>query len=200
MGRTSDARERLIETAIDQIRARSYEAVSVDRLCRHAGVKKGSFYHFFPSKQALTLTALDRYWENTQRRILRPAFDADQPPLERIAQAFENAAANQRELKRRTGQVQGCAMGNLALELATQSDPIRLKLESFFGQFAGFFERALTEARARGDVGDIDPQALSKSLVAYLYGCILLAKTSNDDAILDNLPRHALGLIGHRAA
>ena len=200
MGRTSDAKERLIDTAIDQIRARSYESVSVDRLCRHAGVKKGSFYHFFPSKQELMLTALDHYWENTQRRILRPAFQTDLPPLERIALAFEYAAANQRELKRRTGQVQGCAMGNLALELSTQCDAIRLKLDSFFAQFAGYFEQALVEAQARGDVGDIDPRVLSKSLVAYLYGCILLAKTSNDDELLCNLTRHAAGLIGPRAA
>ena len=53
MGRTSDARERLIATAIELIRARSYESVGVDALCNHAQVKKGSFYHFFPSKQDL---------------------------------------------------------------------------------------------------------------------------------------------------
>ncbi len=200
MGRTSDARDRLIDTAIDLIRGQSYESVSVDRLCRHAGVKKGSFYHFFPSKQALLLQALERYWDNTRRKILVPAFERDIAPLARIARAFEMAAANQRELKRKSGHVPGCAMGNLALELSTQCDEIRLKLDSFFRQFAEFFQRALEEAQAAGDIPGVEPKAMSQSLLAYLYGCILLAKTSNDDTVLYNLPKHALSLIGNRAA
>ena len=62
MGRTSDARERLIASAIDLIGARSYRAVSVDDLCAHAGVNKGSFYHFFPAKRDLALAAIDLQW------------------------------------------------------------------------------------------------------------------------------------------
>lgn len=200
MGRTSDAKDRLIDTAIELIRARSYESVSVDKLCKHAGVKKGSFYHFFPSKEDLMLSALERYWELTRQNILLPAFDSDAPPLERITQAFENAANSQRELKRAHGKMEGCAMGNLALELSTQSDLIRKKLDSLFRQFAKYFEVALREASANGDIPEIDAEELSHSLLAYLYGCIMLAKTSNDDRILNNLPQHALSLIVNQAA
>ena len=59
MGRTSDAKQKLIDSAIELIHSRSFADVGVNELCQHAGVKKGSFYHFFPSKQDLTLTALD---------------------------------------------------------------------------------------------------------------------------------------------
>ena len=38
--------------------ARGCTAVGVDEICRQAGVHKGSFYHFFPSKQALILAVL----------------------------------------------------------------------------------------------------------------------------------------------
>ena len=50
MGRTSNAKERLLQVAFDLIWQQSYGAVSVDDICQRAKVKKGSFYYFFPLK------------------------------------------------------------------------------------------------------------------------------------------------------
>ena len=72
MGRTSDARENLIHSAIELIGNRSYNAVGVQELCEHAGVKKGSFYHFFPSKRHLTLEAIDTIWQVYKGEMLEP--------------------------------------------------------------------------------------------------------------------------------
>src|SRR5918912_2787057 len=80
MRRLNDARARLIASAIELIYARSYGAVSVDDLCAHAGVHKGSFYHFFPSKRDLLLAALDAQWEQAKQTMLEPAFAPDVPP------------------------------------------------------------------------------------------------------------------------
>lgn len=44
MGRTSDAKERLLAAALDLIWERSYGSVTIDAICEKAGVKKGSFY------------------------------------------------------------------------------------------------------------------------------------------------------------
>ena len=81
MGRTSDARERLIHSAIELVHARSYADVGVNELCEHAGVKKGSFYHFFPSKRDLIVAALDDVAGWYDRDIFGPAFAPYLPPL-----------------------------------------------------------------------------------------------------------------------
>src|SRR5437868_1482843 len=88
MRRLKDARAQLIASAIKLIHARSYGAVSVDDLCAHAGVHKGSFYHFFPSKRDLLLAVLDIQWEQLQQSMLEPAFARDVPPLQRVARFF----------------------------------------------------------------------------------------------------------------
>ena len=49
MGRTSDAKERLMAAALDLTWEESYGAITIDDICRRAGVKKGSFYYFFES-------------------------------------------------------------------------------------------------------------------------------------------------------
>ena len=51
MGRTSNAKERLLQVAFDLIWQQSYGSVSVDHICKRANVKKGSFYYFFPSNR-----------------------------------------------------------------------------------------------------------------------------------------------------
>ena len=70
MGRKSNAKERLINSAIELIGTRSYNSVGVQEICEHAGVKKGSFYHFFPSKSDLTVAALDAMWKYFQEHVL----------------------------------------------------------------------------------------------------------------------------------
>jgi AcrR family transcriptional regulator len=72
--RTDSARGRLIESAIGLIHAGSYGAVSVNDLCAAAEVKKGSFYHFFPTKRDLALAAIDAYWERHRISLFQEAF------------------------------------------------------------------------------------------------------------------------------
>lgn len=196
MGRTSDAKERLIDTAVGLIRARSYASVSVDDLCKDAGVRKGSFYHFFPSKRDLAIAALDSWWEHTRVEMLEPAFQPDVPPLERITRAFQRAVGQQGRTQERYGRFQGCPFGNLALEMSAQDEEMRQRLEATFARFSAFFEDALREAAQQGDTpAGIDPAETAQALVSYLYGIILMAKTANDVKLMSRLASHALKLV-----
>ncbi|MBI3351289.1 MAG: TetR/AcrR family transcriptional regulator [Nitrospirae bacterium] len=70
MGRTSDAKERLLKSAIDLIYSRSYAGVSVQDICEHADVKKGSFHYFFKTKRDLALAALEQQWDLLNKTVL----------------------------------------------------------------------------------------------------------------------------------
>ncbi len=200
MGRTSDAKERLIVAAITLIRARSYNAVSVDDLCRGAAVRKGSFYHFFPSKRDLALAAVDSWWERLRAELLEPSFAPDLPPLQRIRRLFERASNQHVANQERRGKMQGCPLGNLTLELSAQDEVMREKLDSTFSQFGQFFEQALRDALETGDVApDTDPQVTAQALLAYLYGTILLAKSANNAHLMQVLTGRALGLVASPA-
>ncbi|NNF95750.1 MAG: TetR/AcrR family transcriptional regulator, partial [Halobacteria archaeon] len=50
-----DTYQRIVDSAKQLMHASSYADVGVAAICEKAEVKKGSFYHFFPSKQELTL-------------------------------------------------------------------------------------------------------------------------------------------------
>jgi TetR/AcrR family transcriptional regulator, transcriptional repressor for nem operon len=195
MGRRSDAAERLIDSAIALIPPRSYGAVSVDDLCAHAGVNKGSFYYFFPAKRDLALAAIERQWNYSQHHVLDPAVVPDIPPLERIRRLFRLAATLQSSGEARSGHVPGCPFGNLAAELGTQDAVIRDKVREVFAGFGAYFERVLLEAQAAGEIGSLDVPAAARGLVAYLEGALLLAKAYNDASMIDLLGQNAVSLV-----
>jgi TetR/AcrR family transcriptional repressor of nem operon len=57
--------ERLLDAAADLMYARRYEAVGVAEFCARADTRKGSFYYWWPSKQALAIAMLERVWKRS---------------------------------------------------------------------------------------------------------------------------------------
>ena len=200
MGRTSNARERLLQTATRLIQARSYADVSVDELCADAGVNKGSFYYFFPAKRALALAAIEAQWQQARATLLEPAFAPDLPPLARFPRFFDLVAAAHAARAEQTGAVLGCAFGNLALELSTRDEAIRGQLQAVFANYCAYFEAALREAVADGALAPLDVAQTAQAVLALLEGALLLAKTANDAGVVSRLGGQVLHLIGATGA
>ena len=182
-----DTQQRILDSASELIHARSYACVGVAEICEHAEVKKGSFYHFFPSKRDLTLTVLDGYYMRLKRDLMEKAFSARLPPLQRLEHFGQLMYDVQKSSVAQTGRMVGCPFGNLAIELATQDEQIRLKLAAIFSELCTEFRHALDEAVEVGDLEDIDTAATAEAMVAYFEGVMMMAKTQNDPEVLRQL-------------
>jgi len=188
MGRTSTAKEKLITSAIELIGNRSYNAVGVQELCDHSGVKKGSFYHFFPSKRDLTLEALDAMWGSFKTNMLDPIFHSGMPAFEKFNVLMNKSYEYQSSAKECSGCVTGCGIGNLALELSTQDEIIRQKIEQIFEEWAQYFEEVIVDAVNEGSLPvDTDPRSTAQAILAYMEGVSLMGKTFNDPTMLTRL-------------
>ena len=194
MGRTSDAKSRLIAAAMELIYARGYTAVGVQEICEQAGVNKGSFYHFFPSKQALVLAVIEAHTQQLQRGW-REVMSAPCSLNTRMHHLFEAAYESQRICANDGGQMLGCPLGNLALELSTHDPCIRLKLSEAFATWTHMIEHALREATTHGDLPPLDVAATAQTIVAYFQGVVLLAKTRNDPTLVKALAQGAVHLV-----
>jgi len=183
----TDTRQRIIDSARELILSRSYADVGVAAICDHAGVKKGSFYHFFPSKSELTQDVLDTFFADFKDGLVEQAFNNDLPPLQKLVRFSELAYEFQRSIKEQTGQVYGCPLGNLALELSTQDEKIRHKINVIFTKLQSGLKDVLKQAGVNGEVGDIDIEATAQAMLAYFEGVILMAKTRNDPEVIRQL-------------
>ncbi|MGO4592263.1 TetR/AcrR family transcriptional regulator [Leifsonia sp. 2TAF2] len=195
MGRTSDARERILAAGAELLGRRSYASIGVAEICAAAGVPKGSFYYFFPSKQALALEVVDRHWE-WQRGEWLGILTAPAPIVQRLRDLFVATAEMQNEALKGTGAVVGCLFGNLALEVSEQDDPVRARLQQIFEEQIDIVEDALREAREAGELTVSDTRESAKAVVAQIEGLVLFAKLYNDPGQLDSLWRSSMRLLG----
>lgn len=188
MGRRSDARERLQASASELIHERGYNAVGVGEICAHAGVNKGSFYHFYPSKQQLGLDVIDRAWHDS-RAFLEATLLGDGPPLARLRRYFEAVHAFHMEDRDTSGCLRGCPLGNLTLEMSTQDDLMRNRLSQTLDSHTSYFVSVLREAQNAGDLdAGLDIPQAADTILALIEGKVLLAKAKGNPNLLQDLP------------
>jgi len=195
MNPADDTRQRLLDAAQDLIYASSYHDVGVQQICDHAGVKKGSFYHFFPSKRDLALAALDQTHASIQDTLLDEAFARDLPPLARIERFFDSLYDFHKQIKANTGHVLGCPFGNIGCEMSSRDEALRSKVDNLLSACEEPFATALNEAVANGELPAIDTAASAGALFAYTEGIVLYAKTRNDPELIRELGKRALRLL-----
>jgi TetR/AcrR family transcriptional repressor of nem operon len=199
MPRTSDAKQHLIEAARELWHSRSYAEVGVNEICEHAGVRKGSFYHFFPSKRDLALAVIDDFWRRDRQEFLALSTDSELKPLERIVRFVELQCSELETLADSYGTVPGCPFGNLAVEMSTQDEVLRERLDGLFAEVVGFLEEAVEQAIAAGDVRPSDSRRTALAMLAYIQGTFVVAKTSNDAGLVRELAPGLLRIAGQDA-
>lgn len=117
------------------------------------------------------------------------------PPLQRIERLFDLAYAVQKQQQAEGGCMRGCPFGSLAAEVATQDEVLRAKVEEIMEGSTRYLRLALEEAGEAGVPLADPPEALARSLMAYMQGTMLLAKCHNDPEILRQLGPRALRLV-----
>ena len=195
MGRTSDAREKLLSVAFDLIHESSYGSVSVEHICQRARVNKGSFYYFFKTKTDLVVAAYEEHWRLKEPNYER-MFSRQNPPRKRLQLWCDYIRKTQRQRQRKYHHVCGCPYTSVGGELATQDKKIRLKTRDLIDRHVKYLAEALAEAIKSGVAEPGDPEVKAQLVHAFVVGLLLRAKIYNDLKILNHLNAAIFNLIG----
>lgn len=188
--------ERLLASTGELIEAGSYGSVSVSAICEHAGVNKGSFYYYYPTKQALVLATIDAEWQVMVDQVLVPVLQGPLPIQEQVRQIFECLYDTQKSHQRTFGYATGCLFGSLAAETSTLEEPLRARLSEIFAEWVSFIRGALDGAVERGELArSLDAEATAWLLLAGLQGLLLLAKTADDPEIVQHAGNELIRII-----
>jgi TetR/AcrR family transcriptional repressor of nem operon len=119
------ARIRLLDIGEALIRRTSFAETGINDVLKEADIPKGSFYHYFESKDAFAIAVAEHY-SNKQVEAARGILgDQRHPPLKRLKTFFESA---RKDMKQR-GYGQGCLMCNLSTELADEKPEFQRELK-----------------------------------------------------------------------
>lgn len=170
------AREKLIESATGLMLAKGFAAATVDEICAAAGASKGSFYHFFDSKESLGLATLDAVFTRMVERLRNgPHTDIEDP----VEQAFAFLDHVDRVAHELWGD--GCLVGSFALDVGESSPAIRAEVSRLFSDLKrGLAEWFQPLCTGRGGSDGRCGAELAEHFVEILQGSIVLAKAHDD--------------------
>lgn len=195
MGRVSDAKRKLMDAVLELIWTGSYGSTTIDQICEKAGVKKGSFYHFFDSKSVLAVEALETTWQ-ASRAELDTMFSASVAPLVRLQRYCDFAYEYQSRMAERFGHVLGCPLFSVGCEVCTQEDELQKKIRSVLEYKRKYIESAIRDAVANGEIGAADPAATARMVMAFYEGLLTQARIQNDVNVLRELAPGIFSLLG----
>lgn len=195
MPRVSDANLRLMEAARTLIWENSYGSTSVDAICLKAGVRKGSFYHFFDSKSTLAADALEADWQ-AKRARLDEMFSPQVPPLDRLRNYLDYVLDRQTAAHARCGCVLGCPLLSLGCEISTQDPVIRQEVREILARHLRYFETSIRDAHSEGSIVAPDPRLKARSIYALLQGALTQARILDDLEIVRDARLGVFDLLG----
>lgn len=191
-----ESRDKLIGATIDVVRAKGYNATRVEDICAAAGVTKGSFFHHFPSKDALALAATAAWNEAAARLFAEADFHAAGDPLDRLVGyvAFRKAAM--------AGDFTDCSCfaGTVIQETYQTHPELTAACERGIDMLTAMLTTWIEAAVAHhGRRADWSAGSLALHMQAVVQGSFILAKASGDwsaaRAALDHLARYVDMLI-----
>jgi TetR/AcrR family transcriptional repressor of nem operon len=171
-------REKILRAANELFYQHGYNGTGLDRIIAEAGVAKGSFYHHFKSKEGLATAVVEWHRDLAFQEIDLDRILAEPSPFLALLHLLERMTGRMMD-DRGPCQVRGCLFGNLALELATTSAPVRRKLQQVFDGMRELIRDLLVRAREAGEIRiDLDPEKTAGLILGLMEGAVLLDKTS----------------------
>jgi len=172
--RSASSRASLVAAARELFLSKGYAGTTVDEICAHAGLSKGSFYHSFESKEELGLAALDAFFSDGRGKIRSAVELADvDDPRARALRLLDFFEGNGEALWSA-----GCLMGTFAVELAETQPEVQARVAAMFRGLASAIGGVLVPA-VRPDRSS-EAGELAEQLLTAIEGGIVLAKAYGD--------------------
>ncbi|MBI5657883.1 MAG: TetR family transcriptional regulator C-terminal domain-containing protein [Geobacter sp.] len=167
-----DTRTEIVRIGTDLISRQGYNATGIEAILKEAGIPKGSFYHYFRSKEDFGLAVIDHFAERFAQRLETFLQDEEVTPLNRIRNFLESGLARVSQ----NSCTRGCLIGNLGQEMADLNERFRERLDQVFAMWRSRFASCLRDAQKRGELGEMDPEAMACFILSGWEGAILRAK------------------------
>ena len=189
---TQNTRDHLLQIGLRRIHATGYASTGVKEVLDDAVVPKGSFYHYFPSKEAFAIEVLKLYVREQNQRVERILRTGKAAPLKRLRRYFQELI----KVYGPSATVSGCMLGNLSLEMADHSDSIQSLLRSSFANWQASIAGVLEEAIECGDLPkSMKPEKLAAFLLNSYEGALLRSKADRSNASLENFLDFAFNVL-----
>lgn len=179
--RYSDTRQQILDTAQNIILGKGFAAVGLNEILKTAGVPKGSFYHYFNSKEHFGSELLESYFDQYMVMLDEQLSDGNSRAVDRLIGYFDNWKISQ------CGDTttDKCLVVKLSGEVTDLSESMRLALKHGTHRVTNRIAQVVQEAVDNNEIKiDGDAKTVTEELYYLWIGATLLTKVNrNPDAL-----------------
>ncbi|MGP9688949.1 TetR/AcrR family transcriptional regulator [Psychrobacter sp. AOP22-C1-C5] len=177
-----DTKTHLLETGYQLIAKKGFTGVGIKQILDTAGVPKGSFYHYFASKEAFGEAIISNYFINYKIRLdaIVHRNNSAQQNLYDYFQSWYDTQQNGCDHGK-------CLVVKLSAEVADMSEPMRIVLNAGYQQIITWLAEQIKAGWADNSVPHFDnvaAESMAKRWYFAWLGASLIAKTSQTNTPL----------------
>jgi TetR/AcrR family transcriptional repressor of nem operon len=178
-----DTRTALLEVGMDMMLEKGYTNTGIQEVLSALQVPKGSFYHYFDSKENFVVEIIRHFEKEYSTQLRATLQNSARTPLERLR---DYCAESKQKLECQNCR-KGCLIGNLSQEMADQSEVLRHELVGVMRSRCNMFSACIEEGQKFGDItkshSAID---LAQFFLSAWSGAVMAAKTIKSIEPLQN--------------
>jgi len=170
----NDKRDLILAKGAQVMTRRGYHGTGVLEVVQAAGIPKGSFYHYFASKEDFALQALEHLYLPRLERYQAALLKSPLSPRARILGYYADLIAH---FARQECPEYHCFIGSLSFEMAELSQPIGQQVEAILLRSVRVLADCLEQACAASELdADTDCLALAEFIGNAWEGALLRMK------------------------
>ena len=177
-----DTRQHILDCGRQLVAAKGFVGVGLAEILSTAGVPKGSFYHYFASKEVFGAALIESYFDDYRTRLAALSAQPGQTGAQRLLTYFERWIETQQGNDR----AEHCLIVKLAAEIADLSDAMRSRMLAGTDAILRQLTEFIAAGQADGSIGTTEaPAVLAQFLYQAWLGASLLAKLRREPNAFD---------------
>lgn len=172
MGRVSDKRERLVESACKLFHQAGFKDTSIADIAEDSGVPLGNVYYYFKTKEDLAAAVIEQRRETIKDEVKQ--WEENPDPRARLYMLLDMQESMKDKIAR-----YGCPVGSMCQELDKDRQPVSNKAD----ELVNWQLKWITDQFRL--MGQKEADKLGIGLTSALHGCSVLANALNDPKIVE---------------
>ncbi|MES2794843.1 MAG: TetR/AcrR family transcriptional regulator [Bacteroidota bacterium] len=162
-------KDEILRISLDVFRKNGYHHTAMSDLARACNLQKGSFYHYFDSKELLMHAVLQNTLDNLKTNIF-PIADSAEPARDRMEQLLKTFS------KMMLMNEGGCILGNTTMETAYSIPEFKPTLQAIFDGWIASLKKIYL-----GKFSEETSQRMAEQTVMEFEGAVMLTKIYGGD-------------------
>ncbi|SKA34128.1 TetR/AcrR family transcriptional regulator [Photobacterium toruni] len=178
--KTNDTRQHILDIGYQLVVTKGFSNVGLSEILNTAVVPKGSFYHYFKSKEQFGEALIQHYFEQYLEQVSTLLVQGNGTGFDRLTDYFSRWLI----IDNGTCNANKCVVVKLSAEVSDLSEPMREALKKGANSIVNLIASCIDDGIKDGSITVKDSQLTAQTLYQLWLGASLFYKLSQDVTVL----------------